>query len=123
MRWIDTSKKFLGALVSKDMMSIQPMLNDKVKLTSWSCDVAGKHETMLSVQNFFDFVENIKIQIINTAYHNKYVCMECEISYDTVNVKQPQTKTTPIIYILEFDDWSKIKLIRIYRMKETINND
>ena len=50
MRWIDTSKKFLGALVSKDMMSIQPMLNDKVKLTSWSCDVSGKHETMFCLR-------------------------------------------------------------------------
>lgn len=123
MRWVDSAKKFLSALASKDMMSVQPMLNDKVKLTSWSCDVSGKHETMLSIQHFFDFATNIKMQIINTAYHNKYVCIECEISYDTINVKQPQTKTTPIIYILEFDDWSKIKLIRIYRMKEAIHND
>ena len=120
MRWTDTAKRFLGALASQKMMLIQPMLHDKVKLTTWSCDVSGKHEAMLSLQNFFDFVDNIKIQIINTAYHNKYVCMECEMSYTTTNVKKIQDIVSPMVFILEFDDWNKIKLIRLYRMKEGV---
>ena len=62
----------------------------------------------------------IKIQIINTAYRNKYVCMECELSYTTTNVEKKQTRTSPIVFILEFDDWGKIKLIRLYRMKEEV---
>jgi len=118
MRWVDLAKKFLGAIASKDIMTVQPLLNDKVKLTSWSCDVATKHATMVALQNFFDFVDNIKIQIINTAYRNKYVCMECEMYYEITTKKDKiQEIISPVVYILEFDDWSKIKLIRIYRMK------
>ena len=67
MRWTDSAKTFLGALASQDMMLIQPLLEDNVKLTSWSCDVSGKHETMIALQNFFDFVDNIRIQIINAS--------------------------------------------------------
>tara|TARA_B100000745_G_C19926837_1_gene311853 strand:+ start:10 stop:381 length:372 start_codon:yes stop_codon:yes gene_type:complete len=122
MRWTDSAKQFLGALASQDILLIQPMLHDKVKLTSWSCDVSGKHETMIALQNFFDFVDDIRIQIINTAYHNKYVCMECEMYYKTVNVEKSQIKVSPIVYILEFDDWNKIKLIRLYRMKEGVKS-
>ena len=119
MRWVDASKQFLVAIASREIMSVQPLLNDKVKLTSWSCDIAGKHETMIALQNFFDFVDNIKIQIINTAYRNKYVCMECEMYYETTSKNNQINKVvSPMVYILEFDDWSKIKLIRLYRMKE-----
>ena len=122
MRWTDSAKTFLGALASQDMMSIQPLLEDNVKLSSWSCDVSGKHETMIAIQNFFDFVDNIRIQIINTAYHNKYVCMECEMSYTTTNVEKPEKKVSPVVYIIEFDDWGKIKLLRLYRMKEGVKS-
>ena len=59
MRWTDSAKTFLGALASQDMMLIQPLLEDNVKLSSWSCDVSGKHETMIAIQNLFDFVDNI----------------------------------------------------------------
>ena len=119
MRWVDAAKKFLVAIASKEIMSVQPLLQDEVKLTSWSCDVVGKHETMIALQNFFDFVDNIKIQIINTAYRNKYVCMECEMYYETTSKNNKIKKVvSPVIYILEFDDWTKIKLIRLYRMKE-----
>ena len=122
MRWTDLAKRYLGALASKDLDSIESLLSDNIRMMNWSCDVNGKKETLKAISTVFDFVDNIKIHIENTAYNNKYVCMEVRVIY-TRDDKSFKSKTvvSHMVYILEFDDWGKIKLIRIYRMKEREN--
>ena len=83
MRWTDTAKKFLGAFASKDFTTIESLLDENVRLINWSCDVKGIEDTINALENFFDFVKDIKIHIMNTAYYNKYVCMELEVTYTT----------------------------------------
>ena len=64
MRWTDTAKKFLGAFASKDVVTIESLLDEDVRLIYWSCDVKGIDDTVNAIENFFDFVKNIKIHII-----------------------------------------------------------
>ena len=115
MRWVDATKRYLGAIASKDIDTLEYVLDDDVRMTCWSCDVTGKEETLKTLNNFIDFVKDIKIHIQNPAYHNKYVCVELELSY--TRIKKIKV-VSHIVYIIEFDDWGKIKLMRIYRMKE-----
>ena len=113
MRWTDTAKKFLGSFASKDVTAIEKLLDEDVRLINWSCDVKGIEDTINAIENFFDFVKNIKIHIMNTAYHNKYVCMELEVTYKTSINK---TVVANIAYIMEFTDWGKVKSMRVYNM-------
>ena len=61
MRWTDTAKKFLGAFASKDFTTIESLLDENVRLINWSCDVKGIGDTINALENFFDFVKDIKI--------------------------------------------------------------
>jgi len=119
MRWTDLAKRYLGALASKDLGDIESLLSDNVRMMNWSCNVNGKKETLSAISNVFDFVNNVKIHIENTAYNNKYVCMEVRVIYTRDNSSsKSKIVVSYMVYILEFDDWGKIKVIRIYRMKE-----
>ena len=117
MRWIDTAKIFLGAFASKDVVTIESLLDEDVRLVNWSCDVKGIEDTINAIENFFDFAKNIKIHIMNTAYHNKYVCMELEVTYTTTFTESVnKTVIANIAYIMEFTDWGKVKSMRVYNM-------
>ena len=117
MRWTDTAKKFLGAFASKDVAAIESLLDEDVRLINWSCDVKGVGDTINAIENFFDFVKNIRIHIMNTAYHNKYVCMELEVTYTTTFTESVnKTVVANIAYIMEFTDWGKVKSMRVYNM-------
>ena len=117
MRWTDSAKKFLGAFASKDVSSIESLLDEDIRLINWSCDVKGMDDTINAIENFFDFVKDIKIHIMNTAYHNKYVCMELEVTYTTtVTESINKTVVANIAYIMEFTDWGKVKSMRVYNM-------
>ena len=113
MRWTDTAKKFLGAVASKDIETMAYILSEQVRMTCWSCDTIGIDKTIESFENFFDFVSDIRVHIMNTAYHNKYVCVEIEVTYIAANKGKVLSN---LVYILEFNDVGKIKLMRIYRM-------
>ena len=122
MRWTDLAKRYLGALASKDLGTVEELLSDDVRLINWACDVRGKKETLKAIANVFDFVNDIKIHIENTAYNNRYVCMEVRVIYTRDNnSSKGKIVVSHMVYILEFDDWGKIKIIRIYRMKEREN--
>ena len=121
MMWVDTAKKYLGAFCSKDLDTMESLLNDNVTMTSWSCNTDNKEETLQSHRNFFDFANHIKVRIGNVAYKNSYTCLELDMSY---TVKNENSSTglkfilSSIVQIMEFNALGKITAIRVYRMNK-----
>jgi hypothetical protein len=52
--------------------------------------------------------EGSHVHIKNTAYKDKYVCLECEVT--------STSGKDAMVYIIEFDDWGSLKQFRSYKM-------
>ena len=119
MMWIDTANKYLGAFASKDIEAIGDLLTDDVEFINNRYNVKGKDEVIEANRKFLDNIENIKVKIINTAYHNKYTSMELSMGYNYMVGAYRKILISHMVYIMEFNDWGKIKAIRIYEASIT----
>ena len=54
------------------------------------------------------YSEDAQISIKNTAYKDKYVCLEGEV-IDSAGSRN-------VVFIVEFNDWGKLKQFRSYSM-------
>lgn len=114
MMWIDTAKKYLGAFASKDIEAMGDLLTDDVEFINSICNVKGRDAAIEVNSKFLDSVENITVKIINTAYHNKYTSIELSMGYNYMIGAYRKILIFQMVYIMEFNDWGKIKAIRIY---------
>ena len=127
MIWVDKAKRFLTAICAKDLNVMSDLFADDIHFRSWACDVKGKDAAILANKTHLDLVYETKIKIHNTAYKDKYIAIECDIShsyiYDVADVFDSVTRgkgtvtTTAIVYIVEFNNSGKIKAIRSYKLK------
>ena len=127
MIWVDKAKRFLTAICAKDLNVMSDLFADDIHFRSWACDVKGKDAAILANKTHLDLVYETKIKIHNTAYKDKYIVIECDIShsyiYDVADVFDSVTRgkgtvtTTAIVYIVEFNDSGKIKALRSYKLK------
>ena len=114
MMWVDTAKKYLGAFTSKDIEAMGGLLTDDVEFINSRYNIKGKDEVIQANSKFLDNIENVKVKITNTAYHNKYTSMELSLGYNCMVGSYRKTIVSRMVYIMEFNDWGKIKAIRIY---------
>jgi len=114
MMWVDTAKKYLGAFTSKDIEAMGDLLTDDVEFINSRYNIKGKDEVIQANSRFLDNIENVKVKITNTAYHNKYTSMELSLGYNCMVGSYRKTIVSRMVYIMEFNDWGKIKAIRIY---------
>ena len=119
MIWVNAAKRYLSALVCKESDSIEDMLDDKVELIDCHGRLVGKDKVLLHNRRFAEMIKTATLKISNTAYRDKYVCLECKLTYEPVfevnmyrNQKYAVMRTA---YIIEFNEWGKIKSIRSYR--------
>ena len=119
MMWVDTAKKYLGAFASKDIETMGDLLTDDVEFINSRYNVTGKDKAIEANVKFLNNIENVKIKIINTAYHNKYTSMELSIGYNYTVGAYRKILISYMVYIMEFNDWGKIKAIRIYETSIT----
>ena len=127
MIWVDKAKRFLTAICAKDLNVMSDLFADDIHFRSWACDVKGKDAAIRANKTHLDLVYETKIKIHNTAYKDKYIAIECDIShsyiYDVADVFDSVTRgkgtvtTTAIVYIVEFNNSGKIKAIRSYKLK------
>ena len=128
MIWADKAKQFLGAICSKDITIMEGLFADDIKFCSWGCNVQGKDAALKVNRDHIKLVKETKIKIHNTAYKDKYICIECNLShsykfnivdaFDTANVKLANsTISISLVYIIEFNDVGKIKSIKSYKLK------
>ena len=118
MMWIDTAKKYLAAFCAKDIDTMESLLSKNACTNSWSCNTKNREETLKSHRNFFDFADNITIRIENVAYKNSYTCLEIQMTYNITTSSHTKSILASLVQIMEFDDFGKIKKIRIYRMNK-----
>ena len=114
MMWVDTAKKYLGAFASKDIETMGGLLTDDVEFINSRYSVKGKDKAIQANSKFLDNIENVKVKITNAAYHNKYTSMELSMGYNPMVGSYRKTIISRMVYIMEFNDWGKIKAIRIY---------
>ena len=119
MIWVNTAKRYLAALVCKELDSVEKLLDDKVELIDCHARITGKDKVQLHNKRFTEMIKTANLKISNTAYRDKYVCIECKLTYEPVfevNMYRNQKYVVMhIVYIIEFNDWGKIKSIRSYR--------
>jgi len=119
MIWVNAAKRYLSALVCKESDSIEDMLDDKVEMIDCHARVVGKDKVLLNNRRFTDMIKTANLKINNTAYRDKYVCLECKLTYEPVfevNMYRNQKYVIMrVVYIIEFNEWGKIKSIRSYR--------
>ena len=114
MMWLDTAKKYLGAFASKDIEAMGDLLTDDVEFINSMYNIKGKDATIEVNRKFLDSIENIKVKITNTAYHNKYTSIELSMGYNYMIGAYRKMLIFKMVYIMEFNDWGKIKAVRIY---------
>ena len=127
MIWVDKAKRFLIAICAKDLDIMSDLFADDIHFRSWACNVKGKDAAILANKNHLDLVYETKIQIHNTAYKDKYIVIECELThsyiynvadvFDSVTRGEGTVTTTNLVYIIEFNDSGKIKALRSYKLK------
>ena len=119
MIWVNAAKRYLSALICKEIDSVEHMLDDKAELIDCHGRHVGKDKVLLHNRRFGEMIKTATLNISNTAYRDKYVCLECKLTYEPVfevnmyrNQKYAVMRTA---YIIEFNEWGKIKSIRSYR--------
>ena len=127
MIWVDKAKRFLTAICVKDLDMMSDLFADDIHFRSWACDVKGKDAAILANKTHLDLVYETKIKIHNTAYKDKYIVIECELThsyiynvadvFDSVPRGEGTVTTTNLVYIIEFNDSGKIKALRSYKLK------
>ena len=114
MMWLDTAKKYIGAFASKDTEAMGNLLTDDAEFINSMYNIKGKDAAIQANRKFLDSIENIKVKITNTAYHNKYTSIELSMGYNYMIGAYRKMLIFKMVYIMEFNDWGKIKAVRIY---------
>ena len=96
------------------------LLTDDVEFINSRYNVIGKDKAIQVNSKLLNNIENVKIKIVNTAYRNKYISMELSMGYNYTVGSYRKILVSYMVYIMEFNDWGKIKSIRIY---ETSSNE
>jgi len=127
MIWVDKAKRFLSAICAKDLDLMSDLFADDIHFRSWACDVKGKDAAILANKTHLDLIYETKIKIHNTAYKDKYIAIECELThsyifrvadvFDSIVRGEGTVTTIDIVYIIEFNDNGKIKILRSYKLK------
>ena len=127
MIWVDKAKRFLTAICAKDLNVMSDLFADDIHFRSWACDVKGKDTAIISNKAHLDLIYETKIKINNTAYKDKYIVIECELThsyiynvadvFDSIPRQEGTVTTTDLVYIIEFNDSGKIKALRSYKLK------
>ncbi len=127
MIWVDKAKRFLSAICAKDLDTMSDLFAEDIEFRAWHIDVKGKDAAILANKTHLDLVHETKIKINNTAYKDKYIVIECELThsyiynvadvFDSIPREKGTVTTADLVYIIEFNNNGKIKAIRSYKLK------
>jgi len=128
MIWVDKAKKYIWAISARNIDAMAELFADDITFANWGVYVQGKDAAVKANHDHIKLVKETKIEIKNTAYKDKYICIECVLThayrfntvdaFDTANVKPANTSiTTSLVYIIEFNDMGKIKSIKTYKLR------
>lgn len=107
MIWVQFIKNYLSDFATKNLEKLSEAYDDRVELRDWLISVEGKGAVLDANKELFDSCENISVQILNTVYKDKFVCVEFNLTIDNENLH--------VVDIVEISNEGKIKSIRAYK--------
>ena len=99
---------YFQSFCKKDTASLEVLFSDNILLTDWDVHVIGKQNVLNFNQQFFNRVNNIRIDVDKLAFGLDTVIAEIKIIIDNVVV-------AAVVDVIDFDQDNKIKEIRAYK--------
>jgi hypothetical protein len=99
---------YFQSFCKKDTASLEVLFSDSIVLTDWEVQVVGKDNILKFNQNFFNSVNDIRIDVDKIAVGLDTVIAEIKVIINNSIVAQ-------VVDVIEFDQDNKIKQIRAYK--------
>ena len=99
---------YFQSFCKKDTASLEVLFSDSILLTDWDVMIIGKQNVLNFNQQFFNRVNNIRIDVDKVAVGLDTVIAEIKVIIDNVIV-------AAVVDVIEFDQDNKIKEIRAYK--------
>lgn len=99
---------YFQSFCKKDTASLEVLFSDSIVLTDWEVQVVGKDNILKFNQNFFNSVDDIRIDVDKIAVGLDTVIAEIKVIINNAIVAQ-------VVDVIEFDQDNKIKQIRAYK--------
>lgn len=99
---------YFQSFCKKDTASLEVLFSDSILLTDWDVLIIGKQNVLNFNQQFFNRVNNIRIDVDKIAVGLDTVIAEIKIIIDNVVV-------AAVVDVIDFDQDNKIKEIRAYK--------
>lgn len=99
---------YFQSFCKKDVASLEVLFSDSIVLTDWEVQVVGKDNILKFSQNFFNSVNDIRIDVDKIAVGLDTVIAEIKVIINNAIVAQ-------VVDVIEFDQDNKIKQIRAYK--------
>ena len=99
---------YFQSFCKKDTASLEVLFSDSIVLTDWEVQVVGKDNILKFNQNFFNSVNDIRVDVDKIAVGLDTVIAEIKIIINNSIIAQ-------VVDVIEFDQDNKIKQIRAYK--------
>jgi hypothetical protein len=99
---------YFQSFCKKDTASLEVLFSDNIILTDWEVQIVGKDNILKFNQNFFNSVNEIRIDVDKVAVGLDTVIAEIKIIINN-NI------SVAVVDVIEFDQDNKIKQIRAYK--------
>ena len=99
---------YFQSFCKKDTASLEVLFSDSILLTDWDVMIVGKQNVLNFNQQFFNRVNNIRIDVDKVAVGLDTVIAEIKVIIDNVIVAD-------VVDVIDFDQDNKIKEIRAYK--------
>ena len=99
---------YFQSFCKKDTASLEVLFSDSILLTDWDVLIIGKQNVLNFNQQFFNRVNNIRIDVDKVAVGLDTVIAEIKVIIDNVIV-------AAVVDVIDFDQDNKIKEIRAYK--------
>ena len=99
---------YFQSFCKKDTASLEVLFSDSIVLTDWEVQIVGKDNILKFNQNFFNSVNDIRIDVDKIAVGLDTVIAEIKVIINNAIVAQ-------VVDVIEFDQDNKIKQIRAYK--------
>ena len=99
---------YFQSFCKKDAASLEVLFSDSIVLTDWEVQIVGKDNILKFNQNFFNSVNDIRVDVDKIAVGLDTVIAEIKVIINNAIVAQ-------VVDVIEFDQDNKIKQIRAYK--------
>ena len=105
------SKNYFNAFQSKDLSTLDTLLDNKIKLSDWEVNIKGKKKVLNFNKKIFKKFKKINIKIVNTAS----IFDKKKITFNQILISLDNNSIS-VIDVIYFNKRNKIIKIEAYKM-------